>query len=249
MTDKDLIIGIKNNSSQIWKHIYDTMRPGIHRIVAPMLENVMDITFDDIYSDGLIILMENVKDGKLDENTPNNIFSYLCTICKRLASKRIRATKPLKEEEGETIMTTSTGGSIKIVKGGGTDIEATDPEVISEEERYLWDFLHRALSSLPKNCRQLFKRFYWDRLPMDVIAPTMGLKNANTAKTTKKRCMVKYKDLVKELLADDEKAERAIQRAVERDALRDLLERFRQEYDHEISTAACRSGKDKEPQE
>ncbi len=249
MTDNDLIIGIKNNSAQVWKRIYDTMRPGIHKIVAPMLENVKDITFDDIYSDGLIILMDNVKDGRLDENAPNNIFSYLCTICRRLASKRIRAIKPLKAEEGETIMTTPAGGSIKIIKGGGTDIEATDPEVLSEEERYLWDFLRRALSSLPKNCRQLLKRFYWDKLPLDVIAPTMGLKNANTAKTTKKRCMNKYKDLVNALLADDEKAERAIQRTVEREALRDLLERFRQEHDNEISTAACRSGKDENPQE
>ncbi len=248
MTDTDLILGIKNNSAQVWKLIYDTMRPGIHKLVAPMIQNVNDVTFDDIWSEGLIILMENVKDGKLNENSTNNIFSYLCTICRRLASRRTRRAKPVKPEKGETIMTTPTGGFIKIINGGA-DIDPTDPEVIAEDERYLEDFLDRVLSSLPKNCRQLLKRFYWDRLPMDEIAPTMGLKNANTVKTTKKRCMDKYKSLAEKLLADDKKADRAIQRAVERDALRNLIERFRQEYSGEISTAACRNDKDKEPQE
>lgn len=246
MTDNDLIIGIKNNSAHVWKHIYDTMRPGIHKLVSPLLQNVNHVTFDDIYSDSLMILMENVKDGKLDEKSPNNIFSYLCTICRRLASRQTRRVKPIETEKGDTMMTTPKGGSIKIINGD-TDIETTDPEVIAEEERYLRDFLRRALSSLPMNCRQLLKRFYWDRLPMDEIAPTMGLKNANTAKSTKKRCMDKYKNLVEGMLADDKTAERAIQRTVELDALRNLLERFRQEYSGEISTAACRSDKEDGP--
>ncbi len=144
-------------------------------------------------------------------------------------------------------MTTPAGGSIKIINGG-TDIETTDPEVIAEEERYLEDFLNRNLSSLPNNCRRLLKRYYRDRLPMEEIEPTMGFKNADTVKTTKKRCMTKYKNLVKELLADDDKADRAIQRTVERNALRNLIELFRQEYSGEISIAASRiSDKDEDP--
>ena len=230
MTDKELITGIRNNSEAAWKTIYYGMKPGIRLRIEPMLFNVKDVTFDDIYNDALIILMENVKDGKLTESNADNLSGYLYTICYRLALKRLREPLP----PGGTITTDS------VTDGNGVE---EDPDTLLIEDEWIRDFLDRVLDSLPLNCKQILKRFYWEGLSMDEIAPTMGLKNANSAKTTKNRCMDKIKKLVTDLLADDERAEEAIRRAVERNALRDLLERFRQEDSGEIATAACKSGK------
>lgn len=181
--------------------------------------------------------MGNVKDGKLTENNTDNLSGYLYTICYRLALKRLRKPLPPGDPSGCVTTTDSVGNA------EGNEIEEDSNTRLIEDE-WIRNFLDRVLlDSLPLNCKQILKRFYWEGLSMDEIAPTMGLKNANSAKTTKNRCMDKFKKLATDLLADDEKAEEAIRRAVERDALRDLLERFRQEDSGEIATAACKSGK------
>ena len=79
---------------------------------------------------------------------------------------------------------------------------------------------------------------------MKEIAALMGLKNDDSAKTTKSRCMKKFKDIAKALLDDDTKAEEAVKRTVERSALRDLLEDLRLEEEGELSLAAMKDKKD-----
>ena len=72
----------------------------------------------------------------------------------------------------------------------------------------------------------------------------MGLKNENVAKTKKNRCMDKFKDIAKAMLADDAATEAAVRRAVERDALRDLLADLRHEEDGELALAALKDKED-----
>lgn len=240
MTDKELITGIRNNSEAAWKAIYSGMKPGIRLRIEPMLLRIKDVTFDDIFDEALMLLMGNVKDGRLTENNADNLSGYLYTICYRLALKCLGKPLPPYDPSGRTITTDSGGTHIEVT--GANEIEE-NPNTWFIEDEWVRNFLDRVLDSLPLNCKQILKRFYWEGLSMDEIAPTMGLKNANSAKTTKNRCMDKIKKLVTDLLADDEKAEEAIRRAVERNALRDLLERFRQEDSGEIATAACKPGK------
>lgn len=229
MTDSEIIKGIKNNSEAAWREAYMQMKPGIKMQVMPLLKDVVDVTFDDVFEEGLIILMENVKDGKIDENGSNNLSGYLYTICRRIALKHYKK-KPLMIVVEEKVDPADHG-----------DI---DPDVLMEQDREAREFLDRVLNSIPENCKKILKRFYWDHMPMDMIAAMMGLKNANTAKTTKNRCMDKFKDIAKKMLADDEKAEVAVQRSVERAALRDLFEQLRQEEDGSLAMAACKE-KDK----
>ena len=54
MTDSEIISGIESCSTSIRQHI------------QPILSGVRDVTFDDVYQEACIILMENVKAGKLD---------------------------------------------------------------------------------------------------------------------------------------------------------------------------------------
>ena len=106
-------------------------------------------------------------------------------------------------------------------------------------------FLERVLESIPPKCRSILRRFYWDKLPMSEIAAIHGLRNENSAKSTKNRCMDKFKEIAKAMLADDAKAEEAVRRTVERDALRDLLEEIRNEEAGQWRRAALKDKRDK----
>ena len=231
MTDNELIKGIRENSSVAWKEIYQSNREKIRAAITPMLVRVKDADFDDVFELALLDLMDNVKDGKLVESEQTNLSGYLYTICWRIANQMVK-----KEKRRVGIF---------VEKADVEMIDEGDSSIDSEDYEEALAFLDRVLDSIPAKCKSILRRFYWDRLPMTEIAATHGLKNENSAKTTKNRCMEKFKEIAKGMLADDAKAENAVRRTVERNALRDLLEEFRKEVSGEWSIAALKD-KDKE---
>ena len=110
------------------------------------------------------------------------------------------------------------------------------------EEEEAMRFLDRVLDSIPPTCKSILKRFYWDKMSMKDIATLTGLKNEDTAKSTKKRCMDKFRSIAKAMLEDDEKAEIAIRRTIERAALRDQLDECRQLESGTLARAAHTEG-------
>mgnify|MGYP003412061742 FL=1 len=73
---------------------------------------------------------------------------------------------------------------------------------------------------------------------MDDIASILGMRNADSAKTKKNKCMNKFKDIAAKLIESDEFAEEAVRAAVERAAVKDLLEDERFYAENGISMAA-----------
>ena len=117
---------------------------------------------------------------------------------------------------------------------------------LDEKQQAQNEFLDRVFDSIPADCQMLLKRFYWDRKPLDEIASTLGLRNADTAKTKKNRCMNKFKDIASKLLESDEFAEEAVRAAVERAALKELLEDERAYCEiPDIAIAALKTEEDK----
>ena len=210
MTDKEIISGIESGATSIRQHI------------QPLLRGVRDITFDDVYQEACLILMENVKAGKLDAGGAMNLGGYLYVICKRLALRYAARKRPLR------IVEKPAEKDEVILKDEGEESMDGSPEVMEMEEEEAMRFLDRVLDSLPPTCKSILKRFYWDKMSMKDIATLTGLKNEDTAKSTKKRCMDKFRSIAKAMLEDDGKAEDAIRRTVERAALRDQLEECRQ---------------------
>jgi len=228
MTDNELIRGIRENSDAAWREIYHANYGRLRAKVEPMLAGVKALTFDDVYDEALLALMDNVKDGSLAEGEHTNLSGYLYTVCWRIALRQ--AARGRKEE------TESRKAGRGAVPADGPEGEDLSVEPWEYEEALA--FLDRVLGSMSPQCRSIFRRFYWDRLPMSEIAAIHGLRNANSAKTTKNRCMDKFKQIARDLLADDAKAEEAVRRTVERDALRDLLKEFRKERSGEWARAA-----------
>ena len=220
MTEKDIISGIESGST------------GIRRHIQPILDGVRDVTFDDVYQEACIILMENVKSGKLDTEGEVNLSGYLYVICKRIALRHAARKRPFR------IVEKPTGRDEVVLEDAGEEQESGSVEWMEMEEEEAMRFLERVLDSLPPTCKFILKRFYWDKMSMKEIATLTGLKNENTAKSTKNRCMDKFRNIAKAMLEDDGKVEDAIRRTVERAALRDQLEECRRLESGSMARAA-----------
>ena len=235
MTDSQLLIGIIENDERAWRYIYHNMRIGFASILRQSFPNVNIAKEDieDIFQESLVVLMRKVKSSGLVIPREGAIFSYLTEIGKRTACNFLRKQSHISSADAVTILAKQ-------------HYTGEDNDMATEEKQQMQnDFLDRVFDSMPEECKQLLKLFYWERKPMDDIAGILGMRNADSAKTKKSKCMNKFKDIAAQLIESDEFAEDAVRAAVERAALRELLEEERFYAENGISLAALDIEEDK----
>ena len=228
MTDSQLLIGIIENDERAWRYIYHNMRIGFASILAQEFTDgkLRKEDIEDIFQESLIVLMRKVKSNGLIIPREGVIFSYLVEIGKRTACNFLRKQSHLSPADAVTILAKQ-------------HYTGEDNNMATEEKQQIQnDFLDRVFDSMPAECKQLLKLFYWERKPMDDIAGILGMRNADSAKTKKSKCMNKFKDIAAQLIESDEFAEDAVRAAVERAALKELLEDERFYAENGISLAA-----------
>lgn len=213
MTDAQIVKGILENNEIVWKHIYRQHRSHFvatlrSRILAPML---VEQDWEDIFHDSCIVLMEKVKAGKYESVREGGLFSYMVEIGKGLTMNLMRKKRNHDQKQEDAIAHN--------LHREDNDFDVT----VEEKQQSQNEFLDRVFDSIPGDCQMMLKKFYWDHKPMDEIASMMGLRNADTAKTKKNRCMNKFKEIAAMLLESDEFAEEVVRASVERAALRELL--------------------------
>lgn len=226
MTDQQILIGIMQNDERAWKHICRNMKQGFVSILAQTFSfgNLSNEDIEDVFQESCILLMQKIKSGGFAISREGALFSYLVQIGKLTACNIIRKRKDITTEYVVTI----------------SDNRHKEYEDISvnEKQKSQDEFLDRVFDSLPSDCKTLLKHFYWGRKPMDQIASILGMRNADSAKTKKNKCMNKFKDIAAKLIESDEFAEEAVRAAVERAALKGLLEDERFYAENGISMAA-----------
>lgn len=173
-----------------------------------------------------MVLMKKVKNGNVTISRDGALFSYLVQIGKLTACNVIRKKRSLTPEEVITIS--------RNLHNEEKDFEMT----VTEKQQMQNEFLDRAFDSLPDTCKTIFKKFYWERKPFDEIADIIGFGSEDSVKTKKSKCMKKFVDFAKKLLADDEFAEDAVRDAVERAALRELINEEREFAETGVTLAA-----------
>ena len=62
---------------------------------------------------------------------------------------------------------------------------------------------------------------------MDEIASILGMRNADSVKSKKNKCMNRIKEIAARIIENDEFAEEVVRNAIERAALRELIEEER----------------------
>ena len=226
MTDHQLLIGIMQNDERAWKHICRNMKQGFAAILVQTssLNSLTNEDIEDIFQESCIVLMQKVKSGGIAISRDGALFSYLVQIGKLTACNLVRKRKDITTENVVTI----------------SDNLHKEYEDISvdEKQKSQDEFLDRVFDSLPSDCKTLLKHFYWGRKSMDHIASVLGMRNADSAKTKKNKCMNKFKDIAAKLIESDEFAEEAVRAAVERAALKELLENEKVYAENGICTAA-----------
>lgn len=234
MTDSQLQFGIMQNDEQAWRHIYQEMRFGFASILLKSFtnSNLRTEDIEDIFQESLIVLMRKVKDGSFVASRNGAMFSYLVEIGSRLTQNFLRKKRALISDKAVTI-------SLNRHKEEETSISVDEKQQTQEE------FLDEVFDLLPSSCKSLLKYFYWEHKPMDEIASILGMRNADSAKTKKSKCMNKFKDIAAQLIENDEFAEEAVRAAVERAALKELLEDERFYAENGISLAALDIEEDK----
>ena len=234
MIDSQLLIGIMQNDERAWKHICKNMKQGFTSILVQTFQfsNLTNEDIEDIFQESLIVLMQKVKSGSIVISREGALFSYLVQIGKLTACNLIRKRKDITSEDVVTI----------------SDNLHKEYEDISvdEKQKSQDEFLDRVFDSLPSDCKTLLKHFYWGRKPMDRIASVLGMRNADSVKTKKNKCMNKFRNIAAMLIESDEFAEEAVRAAVERAALKELLEDEKICAERGICRAALNTDEDDE---
>lgn len=234
MTDSQLLIGIMQNDERAWKHICKNMKQGFTSILVQTFQfsNLTNEDIEDIFQESLIVLMQKAKSGSIVISREGALFSYLVQIGKFTACNLIRKRKDITSEDVVTI----------------SDNLHKEYEDISvdEKQKSQDEFLDRVFDSLPSDCKTLLKHFYWGRKPMDRIASVLGMRNADSVKTKKNKCMNKFRNIAAMLIESDEFAEEAVRAAVERAALKELLEDEKICAERGICRAALNTDEDDE---
>lgn len=214
MTDAQILMGIMQNDNRAWQYVCRNMKAGFISIIVgiPSYGVVVKPYVEDIFQEACMTLMRKVKSGQVAVSREGGLFSYLVQIGKLTAFNVARKRDSV---VCKTIEVSVLEDCQELAQEG---LE------VSEKQQSQDEFLDRVFDSIPDDCRMLLKKFYWDHKPMDEIASMLGLRNADTAKTKKNRCMNKFKEIAKMLLENEAFAEDAVRAAVERAALRELLE-------------------------
>ena len=233
MTDQQLLIGIMQNDERAWKYNCRNMKPGFMSILGQTssLGNLTNDDVEDIFQESMIVLMQKAKSGIIMISRDGALFSYLVQIGKLTACNFIRKRRPRVSEDLVTI-------SDNLHKEEENDLS------VDEKQKSQDEFLDRVFDSLPSDCKTLLKHFYWGHKPMDQIASILGMRNADSAKTKKNKCMNKFKDIAAKLIENDEFAEEAVRAAIERAALKELLEDEKVYAKGGVCTAALNTDED-----
>ena len=234
MTDTQLLIGIMQNDDRAWRFICRNMKSGFASIIGQAFSfgNISNEDIEVIFQESCIVLMQKVKSGGVAVSREGALFSYLVQIGKLTACNFIRKRKDITSEDVVTI-------SDNLHK------ECEDISV-DEKQKSQDEFLDRVFDSLPSDCKTLLKHFYWGRKPMDRIASVLGMRNADSVKTKKNKCMNKFRNIAAMLIESDEFAEEAVRAAVERAALKELLEDEKICAERGICRAALNTDEDDE---
>ena len=223
MTDQQIVQGILDNDEMAWRFIYANMRGALLGSLRKKFPSAFSAEeWNDVFVDTCEALMVNVKRGKYEVMENATLYTYILKIAENttLAFWRKKKGTVIKED-------------ISYVKDMVEDIDLLP----DEKQRTQNEFLDRVLESIPEDCRLLLKKFYWDRIPMERLAPMFGYKNADNVANKKNKCMKKIKDVKERLFEDGDFDEDTVKAAVERAALRELLEseRIRMEEGYRLA--------------
>ena len=148
-------------------------------------------TIEDLYQETFLAVYENLRAGKVRENTSWK--SYIIGIGIKQASKLLRhRTESIYEYDNS-----EADGELQISRV----VEKILSERVEEEPIYqnieAQNLLGEELSFTPEPCNKIIRLFYYDGMSMEDIATAVNFRNATTAKSKKSQCMKSLTERIK----------------------------------------------------
>lgn len=141
--------------------------------------NISSDEAKDIFQDSVIVLMQNINDGKMKNEAPQ-IKSYLYGIAKNKINDGFRKNKnimPLNDFDLKFLM---------------QDNELEE----KTEKEFLILHIEKSLIALGNPCNDLLIKYYFENKPFKLIAVEMNYSNEDSAKTSKLKCIKRLKEIV-----------------------------------------------------
>jgi RNA polymerase sigma factor (sigma-70 family) len=140
----------------------------------------------DVYQEAFITVWQHIQSNRFREQDTGSIHGYLYQVAKNkwldyLRSSRFKKTAPLPDVMRE-----------EDLPGNTTDNETYEARMQEEEK------LQKTISafgSLSDECRDMLRRFYFEKRSLRTIARAISINEAS-ARNKKYRCMQKLREIV-----------------------------------------------------
>lgn len=170
------------NTDQL-KTIYLTFKEDILNFLRVKYPNNYQ-NAEDIYTDALIVLNNNILSGKISHFT--SVKNYLIGICNNLH----RQNNHLKNNFEKKLE------DIRLHFSLFNDNVTEDIEL----KEHMYSICNEAMQTLSEKCQKIITYFYLHQMKMKEIAVKLELASADVAKTQKSRCFKSLKNKVSDLM-------------------------------------------------
>ena len=175
-TQDELILGIKSNEPKVLKWLYQSQYPKIEKYVVA--NNGDEDQAKDIFQEAFITVWNNVRSDKFISENGTAVTGYLYQIAKNKWLDYLRSSKYQKTTNLET-------------KHDRSEEEEGNSESLQNH-------MEAEFKKLGENCREILKRFYFQKQTMETIAKAFQWTEA-TARNNKYRCIQRLKEKVNTL--------------------------------------------------
>jgi RNA polymerase sigma factor (sigma-70 family) len=174
-TDREVVLGILNNSEEALNKLYVGYYPMILQFI--LNNNGSEEDAKDVYQEAIIVLYNKIKSGDFELSSKLKTFIY--AVCRRIWLKKLskESKKPMNVTDFE-------------------DVEAVENDMEKHEERdQQFEKMQSALVLLGEPCKTIIQDFYINNLSMQDISEKFGYTNTDNAKTQKYKCLQRLKKL------------------------------------------------------
>lgn len=136
----------------------------------------------DAFQEAILGLYQNLIQNKIIENK-SSVKTYLFEIGKRQLLKSMKKEKQIANRN---------------------EVVIENHSVRSDNENIEKERIRKAVSELGKTCQQLITLYYYRRYSIEAIMYNLGMKNENSVKANKSRCVKKLKEILSSDLSKKE---------------------------------------------
>jgi RNA polymerase sigma factor (sigma-70 family) len=174
-TDREVVLGILNNSEEALNRMYTSYFPMVLQFI--LNNNGDEDDAKDVYQESIIVVYNKIQSG--DFELTSKLKTYIYSISRRIWLKKLaqqsKKTNNISEFE---------------------DVIAVEEDLEQHEAKDLqFDKMDSALQQLGEPCKTIIQDFYINNLSMQDISEKFGYTNTDNAKTQKYKCLQRLKKL------------------------------------------------------